>query len=101
MTATGGPRSIRPCAALLALGSRFSTFDAAREAAGRGLLERFTASRQARVGHEVFVGVELLLALARPDAGGGAIRQIGPALLVVLEVGEHDLVQHLLVHGRI
>ena len=35
------------------------------------------------------------------DARRGAVRQELPALLVVLEIGDHDLVEHLLVHGRV
>ena len=31
----------------------------------------------------------------------GAVGQELPALLVVLEIGDHDLVEHLLVHGRV
>ena len=37
----------------------------------------------------------------RHDPLRAAVRQDPPALLVVGEVGDHDLVEHLLVHGRI
>jgi hypothetical protein len=51
--------------------------------------------------HEILVGVERFLALRRDNALRPAVRQKTPALLVVLEVGHHELVDNLLVHGRI
>src|SRR5512145_570074 len=63
--------------------------------------ERLPAAGEARVGHEVLVRVERLLAAGGLDALRGAVRQDAPALLIVLEVGNHDLVQDLLVHRRV
>src|SRR6202158_4232052 len=80
MTATGGPRSRRPRAACPV---------------------RLGALALAWIGHEIFVGIERLLAGCGLYARRGAVRQELPALLVVLEIGHHDLVEHLLVHGRI
>src|SRR5205814_6707930 len=70
----------------------------AREAAGRGFFERFATAREARIGHEVFMGVEWLFARRGLDTHRGAVGQEVPALLVVLEIRHHDLVEHLLVH---
>src|ERR1700760_2183486 len=97
MTATAGPLSMRPCANAPA--RRGISFKVAppREAARRGFLERFSASRQAWIGHEIFVRVEGLFARRDLDTDRRAVRQEGPALLVVLEVGDHDLIEHLLV----
>src|SRR5262245_38443904 len=117
ITATGGPESMRPRARRVALAASRRAFAApaalasptvlhalapAREkTAGRRLLERFSTARQARIGHEVLVGVERLLARRARYAHGGAIGQDLPALLVVLEIGDHDLIEHLLMDGRI
>src|ERR1700674_2583878 len=54
------------------------------------LLQRLPATRKARVRQEVLVRVEGFL-LRRRDALRGAVRHYPPALLVVLEVGDHDL----------
>src|SRR5436853_1407966 len=95
MTAIGGPWSRRPWAAER---KRLGALAAAREAAGRRLLERLATARKARIGHEVFVGVERLFARRRLDTHRGAVGQEVPALLVVLEIRHHDLVEHLLVY---
>src|SRR3984957_13784207 len=47
------------------------------------------------------MSVEFFLAGRRFDAARRTVRQQLPALLVVLEIGHHDLVEHLLVYGRI
>src|SRR3954471_9479310 len=104
MTATSGPRSSRPWAPLVSDFTRtlrLRAIETAYEAARRGVFERFATSRQARIGHKVLVGVERLLAFGRLYAMRGAVRQQFPALLIVLEVGHHDLLKHLLVHGGI
>src|SRR4029077_18138487 len=44
---------------------------------------------------------KFLLVWVGLDAGRGAVGEELPALLVVLEVGDHDLVEHVLVHGRV
>src|SRR5829696_6859562 len=71
------------------------------ERARARILERLSTSGQARIGHEVLVCVEWLLVPAGPDPlarTGGLYR---PALLVVEEVRQHDLVEDLLMHGRV
>src|SRR6185437_1334690 len=109
MTATGGPWSSRPCAetALNAVfdvtlaEARLRTFGEADEAARRRFFERLPTAGQTRIGHEILVSIERLLARSRLYARGTAVRQELPALLIVLEVRHHDLVQHLFMHGRI
>src|SRR6266702_7387296 len=98
MTATGGPRSSRPRAACPA---RLGALAPANEAAGGRVFKRFSTAGQAWIGHEIFMGIERLLAGCSLYARRCAVRQELPALLVVLEIGDHDLVEHLLVHGRI
>src|SRR5882724_10542071 len=102
MTAMGRPTSSRPCAAT---GARarltLRALAAAREAAGRRLLERFATARETRICHEVFMGVERFLARRGLDTHRGAVGQEVPALLVVLEIRHHDLVEHLLVYRRV
>src|SRR3982750_3934718 len=93
MTAIGGPGCSRPCAALRA--RDFRALTPARKAAGRGFFERFSTARETRIGHEVFVGVEWLFARRGLDTHGGAVGQEIPALLIVLEIRQHDLVEHL------
>src|ERR1700693_547458 len=116
MTATGGPLSMRPWAAgpsgLRRRRARFAAgavmalpisveIAAPCKAAGGRLFERFSTARQARIGHEIVVGIERLFARRRLDTRRGTVGQEGPALLVVLEISDHDLVEHLLVHGGI
>src|SRR5690349_3379315 len=85
ITAIAWPTSSRPCAGIIAR-ARLTPFAAARKAAGRGVLERFATARQARIGHEVFVGVERLFARRGLDTHRGAIGQEVPALRVILEI---------------
>src|SRR5262245_387202 len=99
MTAIGGPESSRPWAA--APLARSGALALPGEASGGGLFKRFSTARQTRIGHEVLVRIEGLLARRRLYARRGPIRQDLPGLLVILEIGDHDLVQNLLVHGRI
>src|SRR6202140_1125454 len=108
ITAIGGPWSSRPLAEfILVCGweigrERLRAFDeAAYKAARRRLFERFPTTGQARVCHEILVGVEWFLARRGLYARGTAVRQERPALLVILEVCDHDLADNLLVHGRI
>src|SRR5579862_2625010 len=117
-TATGGPWSSRPCASSLArVILRVFRVDRRRQSypirigfgslafrtpqARNRVLWRLSASRQAWVGHEIGGGVEGLLARRWPDPGRGPVRENLPALFVVLQIGHHDLIEHLLVHGRI
>src|SRR5260370_27878906 len=53
------------------------------------------AARQRRVCHEIVMGDERFL--GRMAALIGAVRLHGPALPVVLKIGDHDLLEHLLV----
>src|SRR5262245_26128729 len=78
-----------------------SVFRRQAEAAREAVLERLPAARKARIGHEVLVRIERLLALRRANALGGTVAEDAPALLVVLEVRHHDLIQDLLVHRGI
>src|SRR6516164_8100112 len=73
----------------------------ARSQSRHRILGRLATPGQARIGHEIVMCAEFLLTWAGLGAGRGAVRQELPALLVVLEVGDHDLVEHLLVHGRV
>src|ERR1043165_9477234 len=98
MTVIEFPTSSRPCAGTVAR-ERLTPLAAARKAAGRRLFERFATARQARICHEIFVGVERLVARRGLDTHRGAVGQEVPALLAVLEIRHHDLVEHLLVHG--
>src|SRR5437660_1023846 len=79
MTATGGPWSSRPCAPFLMASSgprrRLRAVEAAYKAARRGFLERFATARQARIGHEILVGVEGFLARGGFYAIRGAVGQ--------------------------
>src|SRR5581483_8355483 len=94
ITAIEWPTSRRPCAGITAR-ARLVPFAAARKAAGRGVLERFATSRQARICHKVFMGVERLFARRGLDTHRGAVRQEVPALRIILEVRHHDLVHDL------
>src|SRR4030095_9766429 len=80
---------------------RLTALGAAYKAARRRFLERLATSRQARVGHEILMGVEGFLARGRFYAIRSAVGQKIPALFVILEISHHDLIEHLLVHGRI
>src|SRR4051794_7266942 len=99
MTATGGPGCSPPCARLSARG--LTAPAPARKAAGRGFFERFSTARETRICHEVLVGVERLFARRGLDTHRGAIGQEVPALLVVLEIRRHDLVEHLFMYRGI
>src|ERR1700687_5777159 len=102
MTAIGAPCSSRRFADWTIALERLRTFDeAAYKAARRRFLERFPTARQARICHKIFMGVEGFLARCGLYARRAAIRQEFPALLVILEIRDHDLAEHLLVHGRI
>ena len=68
---------------------------------GERFFERFSTARQTRICHEIFVGVEGFFARRGLYARGTAIRQELPALLVVLEIGDHNLAENLFVHGGI
>ncbi len=60
------------------------------EARREVLLERLPTSREARVGEKVLVRVEGFLSRCRTNSLRGAVRLYAPALLVILEVGDHD-----------
>src|SRR5215216_1215903 len=97
MIATGRPTESRPCASR-DIGLTLSTF---RESLGAGVLNGFSSAGETGVRHEVLVGVERFLAGAGYDAPALAVREDRPALLVVEEIGEHDLIEDLLVHGGV
>src|SRR5687767_6596128 len=99
ITASGGPWPSRPWA--LCTAAPLRAFLPPRETARERVFERFATAGKTRIGHEVFLGVERLLAPGRFDTAGRAVGQEGPALLVVHEVGGHDLLEHLLVHRGI
>src|SRR2546428_8620109 len=80
---------------------RLTAVEAAYKTARRGFFERFATTRQARICHEILMGVEGFLALRGFYAIRGPVWQKFPALFVVLEVRRHDLVEHLLVHGGV
>src|SRR5262245_56770096 len=102
MTATGGPWSSQPCAMPLASGSDYSTPGSPREVARRRrFLEGLAAAREAGIGHKVLVRVEGFFADRRFDPDRRAVVQQLPALLVIHQVGNHDLIQNLFVHSRI
>src|SRR5882672_4027981 len=102
MTAIGGPWSSRPWAgSSTATRRRLASIKPTDEAARRRFFERFATSRKTRIGHEIFVGIERFLSLRGFYAIRGAVGQKFPALLVILEIRHHDLLEHLLVHGRI
>src|SRR6476469_4755308 len=102
-TATGEPATMRPFTAFdlaLAFAEMLVAIFAPGEP-GRGFFLRCATARQTGVCHEIFVGVERLFARCRLYARGCAVGQEAPALFVVVEIGDHDLVEHLLVHRRI
>src|SRR5260221_460634 len=102
MTATGGPWSRRPFADETIAADRLRAFDeAAYKAARRRFLERFSTARQTRIRHEILVGVEGFLARGGLYARGTAIRQDLPALLIILEIRDHNLAEDLLMNRRI
>src|SRR5260221_7748186 len=102
MTATGGPWSSRPWAGSSAASRRrLASIKPTDEAARRRIFERFATTRKARIGHEIFVGIEGLLPFRGFYAIRGAVGQEFPALLIILEIGHHNLLEHLLVHGRV
>ncbi len=65
------------------------------------VLDLVSAARQRRIGHEVLVSRERALAVpaGRPVVGALGVQQ--PTLRLVIQVGHHDLLEHLLVHRRI
>src|SRR5215211_4931571 len=99
MIATGRPTSSRPCASRRM--DPTLTVSTLRERLGARVLEGFSTARQTWVCHEILVRVEWFLPRAGnhpPARAGGKYR---PALLVVEQIRQHDLVEHLLVHRRI
>src|SRR5690606_11203817 len=65
------------------------------------VLQRRAAAGQARVLHEVLMRVECLFAGLERHPLPGAVGLQRPALLIVPEVGDHDLVKHLLMDGLV
>src|SRR6185295_20345108 len=60
-------------------------------------LERAAAPRQAGVAHEVFVRGERLVQIGNVDAFEAPFAVHVPALRLIVEVRDHDLVEYLLV----
>src|SRR5664279_273788 len=65
------------------------------------LLEGFSTAGQTGVGHEVAVRIKRLFVFGRLYAPARTIRQDPVALLIVEQIGDHDLTENLLMHGRI
>src|SRR4051812_23650857 len=64
-----------------------------------GLLERAAPTREAWIGHEEGMGAEPVELLGIAHVAPVGLHD--PALRLVLEVGRHDLLEHLLVHGLV
>src|SRR5689334_18159878 len=99
MMAMGRPILSLPWASRLMMS--MSALSPLRKRLGAGGLEGFATTGQARIGHEILMGVEWFLALGGCDPTARAVRQHGPALLVVEQVGQHDLVENLLMNRRV
>src|SRR5436190_14058446 len=97
ITAMGGPWSSRPCADLELCRFRFrsATVHPASQAARLRLFERFSAARQARIGHKILMCIKRLFAGSDLDASRRPVRQEFPTLFIVLEIRGHDLVENL------
>lgn len=65
------------------------------------LLARLSAARKARVAHEIFVSVERLFTWFRRNSAMRTVRQDLPALLIILQIGGHDLIEDLFMNGLI
>ena len=102
-TAIGPPPLRRPGAPSMMERSTARTRSPTAPAARSGCadLQRFATTGKARIGHEILVCVEGQLVFLEDDALRGSVRQDPPALLVVGEIGDHDLAEDLLVDGRI
>ena len=83
------------CALECARATRFGEFARLR------LGERGAASGQARIAHEIILGAENLLIRRRDDALACSILQNRPALGIVEQIGEQDLLKYLLVQRRV
>src|SRR4051812_48802379 len=83
------------------LASSSGSLEPAAKGLGRTGLEGFSTARQAGVGHEILMGIERLLARRDDHVVRTAVREHPPALLVVGEVGNHDLIDDLLVDRRV
>src|SRR3954451_10859095 len=97
MIAIGAPTVSRPRASLALRSGTLSTF----QGSGARRLQRFSAPGEARIGHEILVRVERLLAGSGLDPPSPARPKSPPALLVVEEFRNHDLVEHWLSPGRV
>src|SRR6476661_3760317 len=98
-TATGFSSLLR---AMVGAARRTSIgLDQARKPRWHVLFERGATPREARIGHEIILCAERLLTLTYPDSLRASIRSDAPALHIILEVRDHDLVEDLLVHRRV
>src|SRR6185437_17110165 len=63
--------------------------------------QRLAASREARIRHEIIVRVEGFLPLSGNNSLARTVWQNSEALLVVHQIGLHDLIEDMFVNGRI
>src|SRR5690606_8451084 len=61
------------------------------------ILERGATPGKTRVVHEIGVGIKGLITLSQADSAVGSVRLQFITLLIVLKIGNHDLVQHLIM----
>ena len=65
------------------------------------MLEGFSTAGQTGVGHEVGMRIKRLFVFRRFYARARTVRQDPVALLIIDQIGDHDLIKDLLMHGRI
>src|SRR6202022_199880 len=65
------------------------------------MFEGFSTAGQTGVGHEVGMRIERLFVFRRFYARARTVRQDLVALLIIDQIGDHDLIKDLLMHGRI
>src|SRR6202042_3792562 len=80
----------------LSLASRSDMLERARQ-----ILDLLASAGQRGVGHEVVVGRKRSLSVPSGRTMIGALGVEEPALSLVIEIGDHDLLQHLLMDGRV
>src|ERR1700724_4791269 len=65
------------------------------------MFEGFSTAGQTGVGHEVGMRIERLFVFRRFYARARTVRQDAVALLIIDQIRDHDLIEDLLMHGRI
>src|ERR687888_172955 len=68
---------------------------------GTRRFEGFPTARQTGVGHEIGMRIERLFIFRLLYANARTIGQNQITLLVIEQIGNHDLIEDLLMHGRI